>query len=141
MTETIEVQHLFGMVGLVIDPKKTYANLLNPKYDKELIDWLNQCRDDKYCFVDRFRRHSILSDAHKAISAAQDDTSYHLIEDVMIHILNLPMFQNYPKDPTSAWRLASATNWLEAYSMTPGRKKCTCIPKRVCKGWRNRSYM
>ena len=123
MTETIEVQHLFGMVSLVIDPKKTYANLLNPKYDKELIDWLDQCRDEANTILATDSvATQYLSDAHKAISAAQDDTSYHLIEDVMIHILNLPMFQNYPKDPTSAWRLASATNWLEAYSMTPGRK-------------------
>lgn len=123
MVMTPEVMALFGMISHVIDPKAIYATELHDKHDKALIGWLDECRNQATAAMGADKDAAdYMKKAHSAISKAPDDTAYALVGGIMIHILNLPTFSKIPHTPASAWRLAAATNWLEEYSLTPGKK-------------------
>jgi DNA helicase-2/ATP-dependent DNA helicase PcrA len=122
MSETDEVKALFGVIGLVLDPRGDYATNLHASFDSDLINWIDESRA---VARDLARTDptvaTYVADSITAIAAAADDTSYQLL-NIMFHVLNLKAFVDWASDPASAWRLAQASNWLEGYSLTPSPK-------------------
>ena len=123
MAQTEEVMNLFGMISLVIDPDGKYPSFLHNNYDAKLILWIEEARNLAMTNASADKMSSdYLKAAHAAIAAASDKKSYSLVGEIMVHILNLPTFHAYPDIPVSAWRLAKGTNWIEQYTMIPGKK-------------------
>jgi len=123
MARTEEVMNLFGMISLVLDPDGKYASLLHSTYDSDLILWIEEARNLVMINVSSDKMSAdYLNAAHAAIASAPDEKSYSLVGEIMVHILNLPIFHDYPEIPVSAWRLAKGTNWIEQYTMIPGKK-------------------
>lgn len=123
MARTEEVMNLFGMISLVIDSDGKYPSFLHNNYDADLILWIDEARNLAMTNASADKMSSdYLNAAHAAIATAPDEISYSLVGEIMVHILNLPTFHAYPEIPVSAWRLAKGTNWIEQYTMIPGKK-------------------
>ena len=123
LLQTEEVMCLFGTISCVIDMSANYKKLLHAKHHKKLIEWISECRNiASGILASDTVSQNYLKNSHRAISNAPDDTSYSLVGAIMTHILNLPPFKKYTTQPESSWRLAAATNWIEQYSLTPGKK-------------------
>lgn len=122
MSEAEEVMALFGIMSLVLDEEGFYHDCLNQSPNKDTLDWVEHARSigtELMRLNDQVRKY--VQNGRNAISGSEDGTSYYLL-DVMFHILNLEPFVEWEKNPTSAWRLAQATKWIEGYSMTPSGK-------------------
>jgi len=123
MAQTEEVMNLFGMISLVIDPDEKFSSFLHHQYDANLITWIDECRSLAFtnASTDKITL-DYLNAANAAITVAPNKKSYSLVGQIMVHILNLPIFHQYPDNPVSAWRLAKGTNWIEQYTLIPGKK-------------------